>query len=123
MTGGGLLGWPTWIGVVVEDLERARRFWGDLLGLPEAASGPDYVHFDVEGGRSFELIERAEAAEYDRPRFQVGFAVDDIEATREELLARGVEPVTDVIEGNGSSWAYFRDPEGNVFEITQRPAV
>jgi catechol 2,3-dioxygenase-like lactoylglutathione lyase family enzyme len=34
----GLLGWPTWIGVVVEDLERQRRFWGELLGLQEAAS-------------------------------------------------------------------------------------
>ena len=52
----GVLGWPTWIGVVVQDLERQRRFWGDLLGLPEAGSGPGFVHFDLGGGRSFELI-------------------------------------------------------------------
>jgi hypothetical protein len=24
------------------------------------------------------------------------------------------------MRGEGSAWAYFRDPEGNVFEITQR---
>jgi len=51
----------------------------------------------------------------------VGFAVDDIERASAELIRRGVEPITDIIEGEGSSWAYFRDPEGNVFEITQRP--
>ena len=119
---GGVLGWPTWIGVVVEDLGQARRFWGDLLGLPEAASGRDYVHFDVAGGGSFELIERSDDPEYDRPRFQVGFAVHDIHRARRELIARGVKPVTEIIEGNGSAWAYFRDPEGNIFEITERPA-
>jgi len=119
---GRLLGWPTWIGVVVEDLERQRRFWGDLLGLPEAGSGRGFVHFDLGGGRSFELIERSEDAEYDRPRFQVGFAVDDIEGARDELIARGVEPIAEIVEGDDSSWAYFRDAEGNVFEITQRPS-
>jgi catechol 2,3-dioxygenase-like lactoylglutathione lyase family enzyme len=116
-----LLGWPTWIGVVVQDLEGQRRFWGNLLGLSEAASGPDFVHWDLGQGRSFELIERSEAPEYDRPRFQVGFAVDDIEAVRDELIRRGVEPVTNIVRGEDFSWAYFRDPEGNVFEITQRP--
>jgi catechol 2,3-dioxygenase-like lactoylglutathione lyase family enzyme len=115
-----LLGWPTWIGVVVRDLEGQRRFWGDLLGVPEAASGPDFVHWDLGQGRSFELIERSQAPEYDRPRFQVGFAVEDIGAARDELIRRGVEPVTDIVRSDQSSWAYFRDPEGNVFEITQR---
>lgn len=116
-----LLGWPTWIGVVAEDLERQRRFWGDLLGLPEMGSGSDYVEFDTGQGRSFELIQRSNEPQYDRSRFQVGFAVEDIERAREELIRRGAEPVTEIIRDSDSSWAYFRDPEGNVFEITQRP--
>jgi predicted enzyme related to lactoylglutathione lyase len=114
------LHWPAWIGVVVDDLEAQRRFWGELLGAPEVGSGPDYVEFDAGDGRTFEVLKRSEAPEYDRPRFQVGFVVEDIEATREELIRRGVEPVTEMVRGEGSSWAYFRDPEGNVFEITQR---
>jgi catechol 2,3-dioxygenase-like lactoylglutathione lyase family enzyme len=116
----GLLGWPTWIGVVVRDLEAGRRFWGDLLGVPEADAGPDFVQWDLGAGQTFELVERSEAPVYDRPRFQVGFAVEDIEAARRELIGRGVEPITEVVRGEQSSWAYFRDPEGNVFEITQR---
>jgi predicted enzyme related to lactoylglutathione lyase len=117
----GLLGWPTWIGVVVEDLERQRRFWGELLRLHEAASGPDFVHFDLPGGRVLELIERSDLPEYGRPRFQVGFAVEDIEEAREELIRRGVEPITEIVEEAESPWAYFKDPEGNVFAIKQLP--
>jgi predicted enzyme related to lactoylglutathione lyase len=114
------LDWPTWIGVVAKDLEGQRRFWGDLLGVPEAEAGSDFVQWDLGEGRIFELVRRSGQPEYDGPRFQVGFAVDDIERAREELLGRGVEPVTDVVEGDASRWAYFRDPEGNVFEITER---
>jgi|SRR5436190_4750133 len=113
------LGWPSWVGVVVDDLERQRRFWGDLLGLPEASAGSDYVQFDLGGRRIFELVQRSELPQYDDLRFQVGFAVEDIGEARAHLLRAGVEPVTE-IEGVESVWAYFRDPEGNVFEITQR---
>lgn len=120
--GGGLLGWPTWIGVVVEDLDGQARFWSELLGASESAKGPDYVQFDLPGGRTFEVLRRSSDPEYDRPRFQVGFAVDDIEAVRKELIRRGVEPISEIMGGEESSWAYFRDAEGNVFEITQRPA-
>lgn len=116
------LGWPPWIGVVVEDIERQRRFWGEVLSLPESGSGPDYVEFDLGDGRTFELIRRSESPEYDQTRFQVGFEADDIRSARRELIGKGVEPISEIMEGEESSWAYFRDPEGNVFEITQRPA-
>ena len=122
MSGRGLLGWPTWVGVVVEDLDAQRRFWGQLLGEPDSDAGPDYVQFDMDDGRSFELIERSSEPEYDRVRFQVGFEVDDIHSARDELIKRGVEPITEMVADADSPWAYFRDPEGNVFEIKQRTA-
>ena len=115
------LGWPVWIGVVVGDRERQRRFWGDLLQLPEASAGSDCVQFDMGGGRTFELLQRSDLPQYDELRFQVGFAVEDIVAARARLLRVGIEPLTE-IEGAESKWAYFRDSEGNVFEITQRSA-
>jgi predicted enzyme related to lactoylglutathione lyase len=116
----GLLKWPTWIGVVVDDLEGQRRFWGDLLGVPEDQSGTDFVAFELGDGRSFELIERSNEPQYDRLRFQVGFDVENIEAAREELIRRGVEQISEIFSGEEAPWAYFRDPEGNVFEIKQR---
>jgi predicted enzyme related to lactoylglutathione lyase len=115
-----VLRWPTWIGVVVDDLEGQGRFWGELLGVPEAARGPDYIQFDLPGGHTFEVLLRTGEPQYDRRRFQVGFTVDDIHRAREALISAGVEPVTEIVEGEASSWAYFRDREGNVFEITER---
>jgi catechol-2,3-dioxygenase len=41
------------------------------------------------------------------------------EQARAGLIRASVEPLTE-IEGEDSRWAYFRDPEGNGFEITQR---
>jgi catechol 2,3-dioxygenase-like lactoylglutathione lyase family enzyme len=116
-----LLGWPTWIGVVVDDLEGQRRFWGRLLGVPEDHSGPDFVDFELGEGRSFELIKRSDSPEYDGLRFQVGFEVEDIEVAHRELVRLGVKPIGGIVEDDaGAPWAYFRDPEGNVFEIKQQ---
>lgn len=114
------LRWPTWIGIVVEDLDGQRRFWADLLGLPENEAGPDFVDFDLGDGRRIELVKRSDEPQYDRPRFQVGFEVDDVPRVREEFIDRGIEALGDVQTDERSPWAYFRDPEGNVFEIKQR---
>jgi predicted enzyme related to lactoylglutathione lyase len=116
------IGWPNWIGIVVEDLGAQRRFWGHVLGLGEMAEGPDYVQFDMGDGRVLELLQRSDAPQYDRRRFQVGFAVDDIQRAHEVMREKGATPISEIVAAGESSWAYFVDPEGNVFEITQRPA-
>ncbi|HEY1331588.1 MAG TPA: VOC family protein [Actinomycetota bacterium] len=113
------LQFPRWVGVVCADLERQRSFYRDVLGLSEADQGDDWVQFDMGPGVTFELIAQSNEAEYDHSRYQVGFVVDDIDAARQELLGRGVQVVSDV-KGSDSRWAYFRDAEGNVFEITER---
>jgi hypothetical protein len=70
-------------------------------------------------GRIFELVQRSESPQYNAVRFQVGFAVEDIAGARAHLLQAGVEHLIE-IEGGESTSAYFRDPEGNIFEITRR---
>jgi catechol 2,3-dioxygenase-like lactoylglutathione lyase family enzyme len=114
--------WPNWLGVVVDDLERQRRFYGEVLGLPEVDAGDDWVQFDMGGGNLFEVLLRTSAPQYDRPRFQPGFAVDDVERARDRLVALGATQITEVEGGpaSGGAWCYFRDPEGNVFEVSQR---
>jgi catechol 2,3-dioxygenase-like lactoylglutathione lyase family enzyme len=116
------LGFPTWIGVVCDDFDRQRAFYGEVLGLRENEAGDDWAQFEMGPGVTFELLRRSSDPEYDARRYQVGFVVDDIRSTSDELIARGVEAITDVVEASdgAASWAYFRDPEGNVFEITER---
>jgi catechol 2,3-dioxygenase-like lactoylglutathione lyase family enzyme len=114
------LGWPTWLGVVADDLQAQAAFYRDTLGLRQGESGDGWVQFDLDG-HLFEVIQRSSLPQYDGRRFQVGFTVDDIRQTRSQLIAGGVVPITE-IEGDDDTdnlWAYFRDPEGNTFEITE----
>jgi predicted enzyme related to lactoylglutathione lyase len=116
------LGWPSWIGVVAADLGRQRRFYRDVLGFSEIAAGADWVHFDLGESRLLEIGQRSDRPQYDRPRYQVGYAVEDIQAACAQLVARGVPPISD-LEGDSEPtgrWRYFRDAEGNVFELKER---
>ncbi len=117
----GELSWPIWIGVVADDFDMQRRFYRDVLGMQEIDGEDTWVWFRL-GENLFELLRRSDDAEYGRIRYQLGFAVEDIVAARDALVARGVEPLTEVRGGPESLqyWAYFHDPEGNVFAIIQR---
>lgn len=116
------LGWPCWVGVVAGDLDAQRRFYRDVLGLAELAAGPDWVQFGFGDAGVLELVQRSGEPQYDQARYQVGYAVADIESARGQLVSAGVQQVTE-IEGDaaGGRWCYFRDAEGNIFEIKERP--
>lgn len=122
MNSASIANWPSWIGVVADDLHRQRRFYGDVLGFTETARGPGWVQFDLGDARLLEIVQRSREPQYDQARYQVGYAVEDIEAAREELIARGVEALSDLEGGaaDGGRWCYFRDAEGNVFELKER---
>jgi predicted enzyme related to lactoylglutathione lyase len=114
--------WPNWLGVVVDDLEGQRAFYGQVLGLAESDAGEDWVQFDMGGPNLFELLRRSDQPQYHRSRFQPGFAVGDIHSARARLVEHGAEAITEIEGGpaSGAYWCYFRDPEGNVFELSQR---
>jgi predicted enzyme related to lactoylglutathione lyase len=119
------LTWPSWIGVVADDLGRQRRFYRDIMNFTEIAHGSDWVQFDLGDSRLLEIVQRSEAPQYDDVRYQVGYAVEDIEGARDQLIARGVDVLSE-LEGSaedGGRWCYFRDAEGNVFELKERRAT
>ena len=118
-----MLQWPVWIGIVADDMEGQRRFYRDVLGFPETEAGEDWIQFDLGSGRTLELLERhPEQPEYAGHGYMVGFEVDDIQSATRELEARGVERITEVLGGPESTqyWCYFRDGEGNLFELAQK---
>lgn len=107
--------------MVTENLAEQRRFYRDVLGLPELTAGPDWVQYDFGKQGILELVQRSGEPQYDHARYQVGYAVADIEAARDELIARGVQQITE-IQGDpiGGRWCYFRDAEDNIFELKER---
>jgi catechol 2,3-dioxygenase-like lactoylglutathione lyase family enzyme len=112
--------WPTWMGVVADDLEAQTRFYRDVLGFRQRGAGDSWVEFDLDG-RLFEVIGKSALPQYDAPRYQVGFTVSDIEEARAALIEAGVTAISEIEGGDDTDnrWCYFRDPEGNVFEITE----
>ena len=118
----------------VNNLERARRFYSEKLGLEPAEERPGGLCYRCGPGY-FALFESAGAAS--GTHTQMGWEVVDIEATVAMLRARGVvfedydlpglKTVNGIaeIEGNypskgvGERGAWFRDSEGNLLGIGQ----
>ena len=117
------------------DLERARRFYADKLGLEPAEERPGGLLYRGANGE-FALIESAGASP--GTFTQMGWEVDDIEGTVAELRGRGVEfeevdlPGLETINGiadvagnypskggKGERAAWFRDSEGKMLGIGQ----
>src|SRR3954466_10521505 len=104
-----MLGTPTWVGVVTDDLEGARAFYRDVLGLEEVREREGYVWFRA-GDATLELAQRnADRPEVQRAGCAIGYRVEEVQRTRAELIARGAEPLTEIQGGPkaGARWCYF----------------
>jgi catechol 2,3-dioxygenase-like lactoylglutathione lyase family enzyme len=115
-----------------QDLGRARTFYAEKLGLEPVEERPGGLRYVCASGE-FALFESAGKASGEHT--QMGWEVDDIDATVRELRARGVvfeeydlpglKTVDGIayIEGNypskgtGERAAWFRDSEGNMLGI------
>jgi catechol 2,3-dioxygenase-like lactoylglutathione lyase family enzyme len=116
------------------DLARARAFYAEKLGLEPVEMRPGGLRYQCGSG-SFALFESAGAS---GTHTQMAWEVDDIEATVEELRARGVvfeeydlpgiRTVNGIAEvagnypskgGVGEKGVWFRDSEGNLLAIGQ----
>jgi catechol 2,3-dioxygenase-like lactoylglutathione lyase family enzyme len=119
-----------------QDLERARRFYSEKLGLEPAEERPGGLLYRC-GGTEFALFQSA--GEPSGAHTQMAWEVDDIEAVVEELRGRGVDfeeydlpGLTTVdgiaeVEGNypskggkGERAAWFRDSEGNMLGMGEQ---
>jgi catechol 2,3-dioxygenase-like lactoylglutathione lyase family enzyme len=115
--------------VAVSDLERARRFYEDGLGLVPGDEEEQGVRYPCAGGtRIFIYLSPENAGR--SPATVAGWLVDDLDRTMEQLTARAVEferydqpgLKTDergVFVGPGFRAAWVTDPDGSTFAITE----
>jgi predicted enzyme related to lactoylglutathione lyase len=115
-------------GFAVDDLDAAKEFYGETLGLPTSEPMEDVLlSLDHAGGRPT-LI-------YVKPDFEpatytvLNFPVADVEATVDGLASRGVE--FERYEGMdqddkgisrspaGPLIAWFKDPAGNILAVLE----
>jgi catechol 2,3-dioxygenase-like lactoylglutathione lyase family enzyme len=118
-----------------QNLERAKAFYADKLGLTPSEERPGGLRYECRSG-AFSLFESAGAPSGGHT--QMAWEVDDIESTVAELRARGVvfeeydlpgihtfDGMAEVAGnypsrgGIGERAAWFRDSEGNLLGIGQ----
>ncbi len=108
------------------DIERARRFYTELLGLTATWDQGDHIWFDMADGSS--LIVFPSSGKASGTHDQCGWVVDDIDAEVADLRHRGVEfeefpgsAYENAITADGY-WraAWFRDSEGNLLNVRSK---
>ncbi|MEA2623614.1 MAG: hypothetical protein QOH61_2524 [Chloroflexota bacterium] len=119
--------------VATDDIETARRFYSETLGLPQMPTGDD-------GGLGFVLADGSGVMVYERPNHRppentsIHFVVPDVRSTVAGLRSRGVEfeeydmPGIKTEDGiatdpNGGAMAWFKDPAGNILGLLEMPAA
>jgi catechol 2,3-dioxygenase-like lactoylglutathione lyase family enzyme len=107
----------------VTDVDRAREFYSDRLGLDYQGQNIEgSAVFGVGGGASLVLLPRPESKP--SPSTALSFEVDDVRAEVDELVGRGVvfedydlgelKTVGHIADFGGDQSAWFLDPDGNV---------
>ncbi len=119
---------PAFSGFSVNDLDAARRFYEETLGLRTSDAGMDgLMQLHVGGGR--EVLVYAKADHTPATYTVLNFPVPDVEKAVDDLAARGVRfeqydnPPTDekgIMRAGGPLIAWFTDPAGNVFSVLQQ---
>jgi catechol 2,3-dioxygenase-like lactoylglutathione lyase family enzyme len=117
--------------VVVDDLDRARRWYENVLGAsPYREYGGDSAVLRfldnwlllVTGGGPTEAKPGLSMAAPGRPAVvdhSFTIRVPDCRAAYEALRERGAEFLTPPREQDGEVRCFFRDPDGHLFEISQ----
>lgn len=112
-----------WLGTRTNRFEEMTAFCRDLLRLPQKALEPGFAVFEMPNGDLFEVFGDQQPVNEFMTHPVAGFLVDDIEAARAELEARGIEFIGP-IEGDTDDykWTHFRAPDGFVYELTYSTA-
>jgi catechol 2,3-dioxygenase-like lactoylglutathione lyase family enzyme len=114
-------------GFAVNDLEAARQFYAETLGLKTS---------EEHGLLTLHLAGDRDTVVYPKPDHTpanytiLNFPVDDIETAVDELVSRGVrferydgfeQDDKGIDRTGGPSIAWFKDPAGNVLSVLQLP--
>ena len=116
----------TFSGFSVDDLDKARHFYGDTLGI-ETSEQYGLLTLHLAGGRDTLVYPKADhtPATYTI----LNFEVDDIDQAVDGLAARGVQfdrydglgqDERGINRAGGPYIAWFRDPAGNILSVLQQ---
>ncbi|NEO85831.1 MAG: glyoxalase [Spirulina sp. SIO3F2] len=109
--------------ILVADLERAKQFYGGVLGLKEVARslkfpgvwyqlGDYQIHLMVQAQYQYLLTSEQKWGR----NAHIALSVDDVAEAQAELTAAGYNIR---LSSSGRKALFVRDPDGNVLELSQ----
>jgi predicted enzyme related to lactoylglutathione lyase len=115
-------------GFSVNDIQKAKEFYGQTLGLEVTEEAMGILTLHISGGSKIII--------YPKPNHTpatftiLNFPVTDVEKTVDELTTRGVrfeqydfgQMKTDkkgIVRGQGPTIAWFKDPAGNILSVLE----
>jgi catechol 2,3-dioxygenase-like lactoylglutathione lyase family enzyme len=113
-----------YIRVPVKDIEEAKRFYGELLGLPLNPNSPDEDWLEFEAGNVTLAVMTPHTHEYEfspLPPGTLALRVPDVAEAKAKLEAAGVQ-VNEMWDSGKCSGAVTRDPSGNPILLHRRYA-
>lgn len=107
----------------VTDLERSRRFYHELLGIPIVSEDPSSIELDT-GATTLALHRAHVGTAGHHPMMaagcaRIGFYVESLDTTHQRLVDAGVRCVTPA-ERRFDLWvALYEDPDGIYFTLAE----
>jgi catechol 2,3-dioxygenase-like lactoylglutathione lyase family enzyme len=116
----------------VNDLEKAKKFYHELLELPLISYLPD-KHLFLRLGESVLLLfdpvdsklKTSPPPHFGGGEQHVAFEVNDTdyESAKREIASKGIRIIEEVTWKSGKKSFYFKDPAGNVLEILPETGI
>ena len=111
------------IALPVKDMERAKRFYADLLGIPSPNLQAAWPEFET-GNVSLYLVDpTAMGAEFAPHRTAIALRVPDVQESRARLEEAGVAFAGEILDTGVCHMAFFDDSEGNALMLHRRYAA
>jgi predicted enzyme related to lactoylglutathione lyase len=111
--------------IPVTDIEKAKRFYGEVLGLDQKLNSPgdDWIEFETGNVTLAVMTPHTHGYEFaPLPPGTIALRVPDVAAAKAKLEAVGVQ-VNEMWDSGVCYGAGFRDPDGNSILLHRRYAA
>jgi catechol 2,3-dioxygenase-like lactoylglutathione lyase family enzyme len=110
------------VSLLTQDIQRAKRFYGETLGFEIETEGPDDIEFRA-GQVTLDIWNPASQGQPFAPApGGLALRVPDVAAARAMLESKGVEFVGETLDTGVCHMAFFNDPDGNALILHRRYA-
>ena len=110
------------VSVLTQDIARAKKFYGETLGLPIETEGENDLEFTL-GQVTLDVFNPASIGQEFAPSpAGIAIRVPNVAAARAALESKGVQFDGEIVNTGVCHIAFFKDPDGNSLMLHRRYA-